>query len=502
MSSSSESTPVTVSATETLTTSGLVRALGPGMAIAMVVGNVIGTGIFTTPGLASDAARSLDIVTAAWIVGGITCILGALCFAELAVMFPQAGGLYVYLKVAYGRPVAFLFGWSEFVFGRPASIGAYSIGLVSQLFLIYKYAFPSSLPENYSLSLSETMLIAVIAISTIAFVNVRGVLWGGRIQGIATWVKCLFLVLLAALPVVLMARGHVGYTQDNFASTLVPTETSLSAKFAAALVFVLWAYNGWHGICPIAEEVRNPRRNILIALGVGMGIILLIYGIVNVSYHGSMTMEEIRAAGFTLPQVMVEKLLNPVSPGLSQLASLLITISLAVSFVGGINVNLMNGPRVAFAVGRDIPALNVLGRAHSRFHTPAAGIAFQAVMAILCLLSVAGYAALENKDLGVFRILTGYVVYSASFFYMLTVAAVVVLRRKMPDAERPFRTPFSPWLPTAYLLFNAWFLWEVFWNDWIKAAVSLGLSLVGLPLYYFLIHLAQKSVSTENPRNS
>jgi APA family basic amino acid/polyamine antiporter len=219
-----------------------------------------------------------------------------------------------------------------------------------------------------------------------------------------------------------------------------------------------------------------------------------------------MTMEEIRDAGFALPQVMVEKLLNPVSPNLAQIASLAITISIAVSFIGGINVNLMNGPRVAFAVGRDIPALHVLGKAHSRFHTPAAGIAFQAFMAIACLLSVAGYIVWDgvkrSEQQDVFYLLTDYVVFSASFFYMLTVAAVVVLRLRLPNHDRPFRTPLSPWLPTAYLLFNAWFLWEVFWNDWKKATVSLILSLVGLPLYYFLIHLAQKSVSTENSRNS
>jgi basic amino acid/polyamine antiporter, APA family len=463
------------------------------MAIAMVVGNVIGTGIFMKPGQAAEAAGSLEIVMAAWIVGGLSCVLGALCFAELALMYPQAGGLYVYLRTAYGKPVAFLFGWSEFVFGRPASIGAYSIGLVSQLTLIHEHLFRTNDPGSLTLSLWQTILIAMIAIGTIALINARGVLWGGRVQGLTTWVKCLFLILLAALPVLLMAEGHIGLTSENFQSTLEVTQTTFASKFAVTLLAVLWAYNGWHGICPIAEEVRDPRRNILIALGVGMGLILFLYGIVNISYHGSMTMAEIHAAGFALPQKMVEKLLNPVSPDLASMASLVITISIAVSFVGGINVNLMNGPRVAFAVGRDIPALGRLGRAHDRFHTPAAGIAFQAIMSVACLLSVAGYIAWQGIERGeqqfVFYTLTDYVVYSAGFFYLLTVGAVIVLRRTQPETERPFRTPLSPWLPLAYLLFNSWFLWEVFRADWIKASASLVLSLAGLPVYDWLTQI-------------
>lgn len=440
----------------------------------MVVGNVIGTGIFSQPVKAATASGNVEIIACAWIIGAISCVLGGLCFAELALMFPQAGGLYVYLKEAYGKRIAFLFGWSEFVFGRPASIAVYAILLISQIESILQTSF----------SLFQSVALSAIPILLLAGLNVRGVIWGGRMQGLTTLVKCLFLVLLGALPFALMSQGHTGIEAANYRSTMSAEFTSPTAQFAAALLAVLWAYNGWHAICPIAEEVRNPNRTIRFALFVGLGIILALYGFVNVAYHGSMTMEEIGAAGFVLPQKMAEKLLLPVSSQLAGMASLVISLSISISMLGGININLMNGPRVAFAVGREEAGVRFLSWIHPRFHTPTISILFQAGMAICGMLAVAVALSVAGKGDAryLFFVLTDYVVFSASIFYLLTVAAVIVLRHRLPDATRTFRTPWSPWLPLAYLLFNVWFLWEVFLGDRFQAGVSIGLSLLGLPL--------------------
>jgi len=459
--------------------SDLVRALGPGMAMAMVVGNVIGTGIFSKPGEAAAEAGSVSLVAWAWIAGALVSLVGGLCFAELAVAYPKAGGIYVYLKEAYGRAIAFLFAWSEFVLGRPASIGAYCIILMIQVKSIFKI----------DMTLWEEVGLSLISIAIIAALNIRGVIWGGRVQGLTTLLKCFTLILLAALPFVLTTQGETGFDTTNFSSTLtVDGDPSWLARFAAALLAVSWAYNGWHAVCPIAEEVRNPSRNILIAILGGLGVICLVYGLLNLAYHGSMTLDEISAASFRLPQVMVEKLLNPVNPWLAEFGSLLVSVSISLSLIGGINVNLMNGPRVAFATGRDEPALERLGMTSKRFHTPSFSIVFQAVMSVLTMFAVASYLELieQPESRNIFFALTDYVVYSASIFYMLTVGAVIILRRKAADRERPFRTPFYPVLPIAYLMFNGWFLYAVYLDQPLHAQVSIGLSLIGWPLWWAL----------------
>ena len=303
---------------QTETASGLVRALGPGMAIAMVVGNVVGTGIYAKPVEIASEAGNVTLIAWAWVAGGLVSLVGGLCFAELAVTYPKAGGLYVYLREAYGRAVAFLFGWSEFVFGRPASIGAYCILLTYQLDAIFSHVKD----KDVEMELWPRLGVSMIAIGIIAALNVRGVIWGGRVQGVTTLLKCLTLIVLAALPFVLTAGGHVGFVAENLHSTMDVEGQSVAARFAVVLLAVSWAYNGWHGVCPIAEEVRRPERNILIALFAGIAIIIAVYGLINLSYHGSMTLAEISEAGYQLPQYMVTKLLSPFSAELAKFGKL------------------------------------------------------------------------------------------------------------------------------------------------------------------------------------
>ncbi|MBD3673793.1 MAG: amino acid permease [Planctomycetaceae bacterium] len=360
--------------------------------------------------------------------------------------------------------------------GRPASIGVYFIILMIQIKSIF----------DVEMTLWEEIGLSLVSIAIIAGLNIRGVIWGGRVQGLTTLLKCLTLILLAALPFVLTGRGEVGFDSANLSSTLdVENDPAWIARFAAALLAVSWAYNGWHAVCPIAEEIRNPSRNILIAIFGGIAVICAVYGLLNLSYHGSMTLTEISDASFRLPQVMIEKLLTPVNESLANFASLAVSVSLALSLIGGINVNLMNGPRVAFAAGRDEPALKKLGMTSDRFHTPSFSIVFQAIMSVLTLVSVACYLEIigQPESRHIFFTLTDYVVYSANLFYMLTVGAVIILRVKAADRERPFKTPLYPLLPIAYLLFNGWFLYAVFIKQPTHAAVSIILSLLAWPLW-------------------
>ena len=468
---------------------GLRRALGPGMAIAMVVGNVIGSGIFLKPSEAAVGAGSFGLIISAWIVGGVLCLLGALCFAELAVMLPHAGGLYIYLREAYGRPVAFLFGWTEFVFGRPASIGALAAGTTGQIALLAGWTEGAGLWRGMAIMLGLILVMATL--------NVLGVLWGGAMQGATTLVKAGFLLLLALLPLWVMSQGEPGLQLQNLQSVRPPAEATFSAQFAVALLAVMWAYNGWHGITPVAEEVRDPQRNILLALFGGIGILIFLYVSVNIAYHGVLSMDEVAEAGITLPQVMSQKLLNPISPTWARASIWIVSAAAMCSMLGAMNSNLLNGPRVSFAMGRDDVFFRPLGNIHPRFRTPATAIVVQSLMSGVLILVVGllveWLPRLQGKN--IFGILTDFVVFSGSIFYMLAVGAVIVLRRRDPDRPRPFRTPGYPFVPVLYLLAYTWFLYYVFIGKPDEATVGVGLVLLGAPVF-----LAYRSWARRHPR--
>lgn len=455
---------------------GLLRALGPGMALAIVVGNVIGSGIFLKPGAIAAETGQFSLIITAWIIGGGLCVLGALCFAELAVMLPRAGGLYVYLREAYGRPVAFLFGWSEFLFGRPASIGALAVAFTGAL----------GAAGGWKFTAGTGVLLALAVIAMLAWVNVMGVIWGGRVQAATTLIKAGFLGLLALLPFALLAAGFPGFDPGNLETTIAPKQPTTQTQFAAAMLAVMWAYNGWHAITPVAEEVRDPTRNIPRALFGGIGILILSYVAVNIAYHGVLTMGEMAAAGEKAPQAMVGKLLEPRGSLLAQTGVGVMSAVIMCSVFGAINSNLLNGPRVSFAMGRDDVFVRLLGRVHVNYHTPAIAITVQAVMASL-LVAVSGilvHYVDALRDRSIFSVLTDYVVFSASIFYMLAVLAVFVLRKKHPDWERPYRTLGYPLVPLAYVVFYIWFLYYVYVGKPFEAKVGIGLIALGLPVYY------------------
>ena len=263
---------------------GLLRALGPGMAIAIVVGNVIGSGIFAKPGEIAAAGRTFPLIITAWIVGGVLSFLGALCFAELSTMLPQSGGMYVYLQKAYGRCVGFLQGWSWFLFTKPASLGALSMIFVEHLEAV----------GGVSISTSGAIGLAVILIGGLALINVIGVLWGGWLQNITTVIKVAFVLFVACLPYLVSALGHGGVSNELLGQSLPISDAtpSLAGRFAVVLLAVMWAYNGWHGITPVAEEIRNPGRNIPRALLGGTLILTVLYVSANVAYHGVVPMSE------------------------------------------------------------------------------------------------------------------------------------------------------------------------------------------------------------------
>ncbi|MDA1015947.1 MAG: amino acid permease [Planctomycetota bacterium] len=460
----------------------LRRALGPGIAIAMVVGNVIGSGIFFKPPQIAVASGNFPLIISVWVFGGVLCILGGMCFAELAAMMPRAGGLYVYLKEAYGKCTAFLYGWTDFVFARPASIGALCTASLTMIAAASGWA-PNTL---------ERILFITLLISVMAGLNIVGVLWGGSVQLLTTILKAGFLLAIIVVPLILLAGGYGSVDVANYSTTSAPEHDSYIRQFAVVLLAVMWAYNGWHGVTPVAEEIKHPQRNIPLALFAGIGILIVLYVGVNLVYHGVMSMDEIRAKAELadgerdLVGAVAERLLSPFGESWVNGVTVVVTSLIVISMLGAVNSNVMNGPRAAFAMGRDGVFFRSLGAVHASFATPAVAILVQSVMAVVLVVASSAYLSLTKSDNpgAVFELLTNFVVFASSLFYMLAVASVMVLRAKLPNVERPYRTSGYPFVPIAYLVVYAMFLSYVFLDKPLDSGIGLCLVVIGLPFYW------------------
>ncbi|NLF72642.1 MAG: amino acid permease [Candidatus Anammoximicrobium sp.] len=472
----------------------LKRALGPAVATAVVVGNTIGSGIFLKPGNIAGDCGQFGLILTVWVAGGLLCLLGALCVAELATMLPQAGGLYVYLREAYGKPVAFLFGWCEMLFSRPASTGALAVAFIGSL----------TLALQWDVSLGTQVLLAVGLLAVLAWVNCLGVVWGGRVQFATTLVKVAFLGLVALLPWLLLPVSDRGLAWSNYATTVTPRLSSFSMQISAVLLAVLWAYDGWHGLAPLAEEVRKPQRNIPLALFAGVGILVLLYVGANVAYHGVLSMPEMKAAGNHAAEEMLRRLLGHVG-----MASMSVVIM--CSTFGALNSNLLYAPRVTFAMGRDGVFFRELGRVHAAYRTPVVAIVVHAAMAA-GLVAAVSWGRHLVRDLAVgeatgeftrrivaslqggttFDVLTNCVVFSASIFYLLSVLAVVVLRVRRPEARRRYRTWGYPVTPLLFVAVYLWFLTQIYASHPLESRAGLLCIALGVPVYWLYARLSRR----------
>lgn len=449
----------------------LPRVLGVWMAIAIVIGNTIGAGIFVKPGRIAADAGSFPLIFSVWVFGTILCVLGGLCLAELSAMHPQSGGLYVYLREAYGPLPAFLFGWQEFLFARPASTGALAVVCVTSFLRILGVGHGPW----------QVVPLAMILIFLVAWFNVLGVLWGARLQALTTVIKCGLVLTIVLLPWILSLTGKPNLNFGYLSETVSPEQPSLTSQFAAVLLAVMWAFNGWEGVVPIAEEVKNPGRNLPFALLGGIGLLGLLYMGATIAYHlvipiSDMVIKENREH---VAELLLTRSLGP-------WAGSMMSVGLVLSTLGTINSNLLTSPRVTYAMGRDGLLPPAFGSLHPRYRTPMVAIYFQAVMACLMVIGSAlliQYTEYFNKRT-IFDLLTDCIVFAASLFYTASIAALIVLRRKQPDRTRPFRTPGYPWTPILYIIAYLWFILSILYEQPIEGLFGILLILIGIP--YFL----------------
>jgi APA family basic amino acid/polyamine antiporter len=428
----------------------LPRVLGPWSVIGIVMGTMIGSGIFLVPSSMAAILQSPLLMLAVWVVGGVLSFFGALAMSELGAAYPQAGGMYIYLREAYGPLVAFLFGWTLFLVIDAGSMATLAVAFSS------KY-----LPQFIDLGPWGMKAVAVLLLVTLAAINYLGVKWGALVQNLFTIIKTAAIIILIGT-VFIFGKGSISNFTAGSGGTL---QGGIIGAFGVALVAALWALKGWESSTFIAGEVKNPEKNLPLGIFAGMATVILLYLAANLAYL------------YVLPVADVAKSTRVASDAMNAavgpVGATFIAIAILFSIAGACNGHVMTGPRVYFAMARDGVFFKGASKVHPKFLTPyVAIIAVVAWASLLCLT-------------GTFEQLFTYVVFGLWIFFGLTVTAVFILRKKRPDLPRPYRTWGYPVTPALFVLAALFIsvnsLINTFWNSF----AGLGIIALGLPAYFF-----------------
>src|SRR5580698_4716633 len=441
----------------------LSRDLGVSHASAVVVGTIIGSGIFLVPAEMMQAVGSAKLVYLAWLVGGLLSFFGALTYAELGAMKPQAGGEYVYVRDAYGPLGGFLYAWTWFVIAKPASVATIATGLVRILgtFSIFSF-FPSNV-ISVPFAVSWGQLVAITAAILISLLNYFGVKKAGEFQLVFTVLKVS--IILGIVVVCFSGAGSAaGRGWSNFATTFTGAKGGI-AGFMAALVAALWAYDGWNDLNMVAGEVKQPERNIPMALIAGVATVGLLYVLVNAGVQ------------YVLPASAIAASPRPASDAVAlvmgRMGASIVSAGMAISMLVTLNGTIMSGARVPFAVARDGYFFSALADVHPRFHTPSVAIVLQAVLSIALLLLG-----------GNFRQLFSLAIFAEWLFYMIAGSTVFIFRQRDPQSARPYRVSRYPVVPALFVLSSALLLYSTFTDNLRNSALGCLVILAGVPVFY------------------
>jgi APA family basic amino acid/polyamine antiporter len=434
----------------TTATRELARVLRLPDLIFIVIGTVIGSGIFLVPGgVLRQVGGDVGYALLVWVLGGILSLLGALTYGELGAMNPQAGGLYIYLRDAFGRLPAFLFGWALFfIFGS---------GAVATL----AAAFARYVQQFIPLGPGAAKLVSVGMIAVVAAVNVRGTRRGADVQNWSTALKTGVLVVLSMLLLVL--GRHLRGGSPEIAMFAIPVTSRLLAGAGVALVSVLWAYEGWHYVTFSAGETMNPQRDFARGIVYGTLAVIAVYLLANLAYIAALGPDGVMASTRVAADAMHALFGEP--------WGLLVTIPILISIFGAANGIALTEPRVFYAMARDGLFFQTLARVHPRFGTPAVAIVTGAAWSALLAAS------------GTYEQLLTYVVFAGWAFYALAAASIFVYRRRQPDAARPFRTPGYPFTPLIFITVSGAIVVNTLITQPKQALLGLGIILLGTPAY-------------------
>jgi APA family basic amino acid/polyamine antiporter len=437
----------------------LARDLGVSHAWAVVVGTIIGSGIFLVPAEMMLAVGSAKLVYLAWLVGGLLSFFGALTYAELGAMKPEAGGEYVYVRDGFGPLPGFLDAWTWFLISKPASIATLATGIVRVLGTFSVFAFFASDIIETPIHVSYGQAVAVTAVLLVTLLNYVGIKKAGEFQLIFTLLKVSIIV-----GIVIAGFTYSWGSWANFAGSYVGAKGGF-AGFMAALVAALWAYDGWNDLNMVAGEVRNPERSLPIALIAGVGVVGALYIAVNA------------AVQYVLPAAAIAASQRPASDALAlvlgRMGASIVSAGMALSMLVAMNGTIMSGGRMPFAVARDRYFFSSLAKVHPRFHTPAAALVVQAILSIILLLSG-----------GSFRQFFSLAIFSEWLFYMITASSLFIFRWREPDAPRPYRVWGYPFVPILFVLASGILLYYTFTDNLRNSALGSLVILAGIPVFY------------------
>jgi len=446
--------------------------MGLGQGVSLVVGIVIGSGIFLTPNGIDQkiGAFGFGAILMVWVVGGLLSLAGALTYAELGAMLPTTGGQYVFIREAFGKLCAFLFGWMEFWVARAGSIAALAVAFSLHAVLIYRGMGAQAATQLPALEADPLVpWVAIGCVLLLAAINVLGVRYGA-------WVQVAFTVLKvsALLAVIGMAIYRGGQLTGSLTPFFRPGKTNLLAAFGAAMVASLWSYDGWTNGAAVSEEMKNPQRNVPRSLMLGTLIIVAVYVAVNWAYHSLLTIEQVQGSSAVAATAALR--------AVGAWGGLAVAFGALASIFGAANGTILTGPRIFYAMAKDRVFFPGLAKVHARFSTPYRAVLAQCGWAILLIGSAAIGRPYTQEP--IFDTLFTYVIFSSWVFYGMGVAAVFVLRRTRPDADRPYRTWGYPWTPAAFVLVAGAFVLNTLLTQPIQSLVGLGIIALGLPAYW------------------
>ena len=443
----------------------LKRQLSLFDAVMLIVGDIIGIGIFVTTGDIAQSIPSSGGILLIWLLGGLLALTGALSCAELAASMPVSGGDYNYLRTAYGPLVGFLSGWSSFLVTFCGSIALLCV--VFTFFL--SYFFPVlSLDRpllafsvfGYPMQLSLGHFFSLLLVYVLSTIHYLGVAVGARVQNVLTVLKVGAIVAIIVLGVTI-GNGSL----DHFSPFFDWSKIGSPALFGLAFIPVIFTYAGWNAVIYMAGEVREPEKNLPRALIRAVLLVIVLYLAINAVYFYAVPVEKMRGT------IRVSELATTALFG--KQTSAWITAIITVSILGAVNVTTMIGPRVYYAMARDGLFFESLSRVHPRFYTPSNAIVFQALWVSVLILT------------GTFGTLLSYVSVVIAIFSALTVGSLLVLRVKRPDLKRPYKIWGYPWVPSLFILANLGIALATLWEKPLDALRGMGIVALGVPAYFF-----------------
>jgi len=452
----------------------LVRGLTLLAATMIAVGSMIGSGIFRKPATMAGQVQSPEILLIVWIVAGLITFIGALSNAEVSGMIEETGGQFVYFRKMYGDFTAYLYGWATLAVIQSGSQAAIAYVFAEYLGYFFQYPhfskeieqislFIPTIGDIYPLKDIGTKLVAIGCLGLLTFINYVGVIFGGIVQTFITLIKIGIILVLTAV-IMLFGNGsfsnvYTGFQLPNYDSN------NIIVVIGLALAGAFWAYDGWNNVTYVSGEVKNPKRNVPLALLFSTVIVIIVYALINVAYLYILPIDQM-AKSPLVAATAAEIIFGPTGASI-------ISIAVIVSTFGAVNGSILSTSRVFYAMAKSGLFFNSLGHISKKFRTPD-----------LSLLVLGFWSSLLVMT-GTFDIITDYVIFAAWLFYGLGAYGVFILRKKMPDSPRPYKVWGYPYTPILFVVFSAAFLLNTIISDTENAMMGVLLILLGLPIYFY-----------------